>query len=361
VAIEDGYREHYSTGRDRSERSDYHHFLLEQGYKPNGNGQFSRSFAASLPIEHCKPAFLERKACDFIRRNQAQPFMLCVNFLEPHMPFSGPLNDLHDPSRILFPSSFNDPLEDNEPLRYRLQLELCREKYGKDEASLRRLSARYQGLVAQVDRAVNGILQTLDSLGLADNTLVVFTSDHGDMMGAHGLVMKTVMYEEAVKVPWLMRIPGSDKHQKIIEPRVSHIDLVPTLLELMGIDRPPDLPGRSLVSLLKGESASEDDLFIEWNPAEIHYDSKTHLAGPQEIERLKGMMTRTVIAPDGWKLCLNDVDHCQLFNLQTDPEERTNLFDSGRHQEVIDRLRAKIMAWQSRVGDPVDIRTWGKT
>ncbi|UCC99316.1 MAG: sulfatase-like hydrolase/transferase [Phycisphaerales bacterium] len=356
VSMEDGYGSGYSAGRDRSARSDYHHFLIEHGYQPDGGGKFSRGFAARRPIEHCKPKFLELKACDFLRRHRSEPFVLTINFLEPHMPFFGPLDDEHDPNRILLPANFTDPLEENEPLRYRIAREYCRAKYGQSEREIWELIARYWGLVTQVDRSVGAILRTLEELGLAENTIVVYTSDHGDMMGSHHMVEKSVMYQEAVRIPWLMRIPRV-KGRRIEQP-VSQIDMVPTLLELLGPGRGADLPGRSLVPLMQGASPARDHVFIQWNPNSGALKLKkggTNLASRDELKRIENEHSRAVISPDGWKLCLSDVDKSQLFNLRDDPGETTNLFDSGRHADVIARLSAKIRAWQESVQDKVKL------
>ncbi len=356
VSIEDGYARYYSAGRDRSQRSDYHHFLVEHGYQPDNGDKFSRAFAARRPIQHCKPKFLELKACDFLRRHRNEPFVLYVNFLEPHMPFFGPLDNEHDPGEVQLPANFADPLEDNEPLRYRLTREYCRVKYGKEEKDIRQLIARYWGLVTQVDRSVGAILRTLDDLGLAENTIVVYTSDHGDMMGSHHMVEKSVMYEEAVRIPWLMRIP--ELRGRKIENPVSQIDMIPTLLDLLGADREWSFPGQSLAPLLKGRPTTRSDVHIEWNPNSGALKVKkggTKLASKAELRRVENEHTRTVICPDGWKLCLSDADKCQLFNLHDDPGETTNLFDSGLHKEVIGRLTKKIHDWQIRVKDTTNV------
>jgi len=362
-SIEDGYRKYYSEGRSGDLKSDYWHFLRELGYQPDTKGNdFSRGFAARLPIEHCKPKFLEREALDFLKRHRKQPFMLYINFLEPHMPFYGPLDQIHDPAEIDLPGNFNDPLEDNEPLRYRLMRQAYMENgIGqqplKTESDWRRLIANYWGLVSQVDRSVGAILDTLENLGLAENTIVVYTSDHGDMMGAHRLLAKTVMYEEAVKVPWLMRIPRFSSQGAIIDRRVSHIDLVPTLLELMAVRQKPDLPGQSLVPLLKGETVREDHVYIEWNAPEVR-DRDLPPQGEfstTEINSAASANIRTVIAPDGWKLSLSDGDKSQLFNLNEDPLETKNLYDAGRYSDVIQRLRGKIHGWQESVKDTVHV------
>ena len=358
VSIEDMYAKHYRPSRNRETRSSYHQFLLEKGHEPNVRGQFSRDFAARRPIEHCKPRFLEEQACDFLRRNQDNPFMLVVNFLEPHMPFFGPLDDEHDLDEVTMPGNFDDPLEDNEPLRYRVLREYARERYGATEAEIHQLIRRYWGLVTQVDRSVGGILDTLDELGLADDTIVVYTSDHGDMMGSHGLVAKCVMYEEAVRVPWLMRVPWLSGEQRTIPQPVSHIDLIPTLLELMNASVPPALRGQSLVPLLHGREVDQDHVFIEWSPgagAGKRSDDTTALASEEEIRYVAEENTRTVISPDGWKLCLSDRDKCQLFNLNQDPGETTNLFDSGKHDDRIARLTERIRQWQRKSGDSLEL------
>ena len=336
VSMEDGYSGYYAKGRDREARSSYHHYLVGLGHKPaNQGGKFSRGYAASLPLEQCKPKFLERSACDFLRRHRDEPFMLYINFLEPHMPFTGPLDDMYDPEEIDLPVNFNDPLEDNEPESYRKKVQTYARQYGKTEREFRELIARYWGLNSQVDLSVGVILDTLEKLGLAEDTIVVYTSDHGDMMGAHRLVAKGVMYEEAVRIPWLMRVPAMGRRQRVIEQPVSQIDLVPTLMELMGHgEAAKNLPGRSLVPLVKGGSAVEDHVFIEWG-------TKPRV--------------RTVVSPDGWKLCLSKEDKCQLFNLRDDPHEMTNVYDSGKHEAVIARLTERIRDWQKKTDDNVEV------
>jgi arylsulfatase A-like enzyme len=358
VSIEDGYTDYYGKGRDRADRSDYHHFLLDKGCKPDAGTRFSRAFAARRPIEHCKPAFLQMKACDFLSHHRREPFILYVNFLEPHMPFFGPLDDEHSPALVDLPVNFTDPIEENEPLRYRVIRQYCRAKYGNNAQDIRALIARYWGLVTQVDRSVGAILAKLEDLQLAENTIVVYTSDHGDMMGSHHMVEKSVMYEEAVRVPWLMRVPKAAGAARIIDRRVSQIDMIPTLLDLLG--RPPErrLPGRSLLPLIKGAPVPPADVFIEWNPDSGALKVKsggTALASAAQLKRVRNEHTRAVISSDNWKLCLSDADKSQLFDLNKDPGETRNLFDSGEHNSVIRPLTETIHLWQRSTGDKVKV------
>lgn len=360
-SIEDIYWEYFSEGRDRNAKSSYAEYLLSLGYLPDRDrGDFSREFAARLPLEHCKPKFLEQKACDFLRHHRHEPFLLYVNFLEPHPPFFGPLNDEHDPAEIDLPANFDDPLEEDEPLRYRLiRNKLYQNGYkGKElrtEEQWRWLAANYWGLVTQVDLSVGAILSELERLGLAENTIVVFTSDHGDMMGAHRLLNKTVMYEESVRIPWLMRIPRQGRRQQIIQNPVSHIDLVPTLLELMNHQVPDDLQGKSLLPLIRSGKAVDADVFIEWNPKLRGDETYPPLPGitREEVKRAEDASIRTVISPEGWKLCWSDQDKCQLFDLNKDPLETTNLYYRDGYEEVKTRLKNKIVRWQEQVRDKI--------
>jgi arylsulfatase A-like enzyme len=223
---------------------------------------------------------------------------------------------------------------------------------------MRNLIARYWGLVTQVDLSVGAVLRTLDQLDLAENTIVVYTTDHGDMMGSRHMVEKSVMYEEAVRVPCLMRIPQMNGKNRIIKNRVSHIDMVPTLIELLHKSHYDHLPGRSLVPLIKGQEGDRDHIYIQWNPNSGALRVKgggTTLAPKEELKRVKNEHTRAVISPDGWKLCLSDADKSQLFNLNKDPGETTNLYGSAWHAEITKELIRSIHRWQESIMDEVRV------
>jgi arylsulfatase len=358
----ESYSQFYGPDRDLSARSSYHQFLLDRGYTPDtDDGQFSRGFAARLPIEHCKPKYLEGEACDFLQRHQNEPFMLYVNFLEPHMPFYGPLDGLYDPAEVDLPANFNDPLEENEPEAYRkAREEWLAEKYNgeydlNNESDWRRLIAKYWGLVTQVDRSVGAILDTLERLGLADNTIVVYTSDHGDMMGSHRLLHKTLMYEESMRVPWLMRVPELGRTQRIVPSAASHIDLVPTLIDFMGITTERPLPGKSLRPRIEGR-AGADPVFVQWNPGGGMAEGRNPHGKLRKENAQPGNASRTVLSPDGWKLTLHTHDRGQLYDLNQDPGETKNLFDVPEHRAMVERLAEQIQAWQASVGDSVVVK-----
>ena len=357
VSIEDNYIRYYGPERDRNARSDYHHWLVAKGYHPNTDDKtFSRSYAARLPLEHCKPKFLEEKAIEFLNDVGDEPFILYINFLEPHMPFFGPLDSLYAPEEVLLPGNFYDLPTDDDPLKYRKKVEDDKRRYGNTEGEFRELIARYWGLVTQVDISVGAILDRLESLGLSENTIVVYTSDHGDMMGAHQMVAKGVMYEESVRIPFLLKVPGLNNSQRIIEERVSQIDIVPTLLDLMDREVPEYLQGTSLITALQGEQFPAEDIFIEWNSWDDYrsgVSGKAILADEDSKKSASSPSIRTVISKEGWKLSLSNRDKSQLFDLNNDPLETTNLYYREAHSQTVKELAGKIHEWQKLTKDSI--------
>jgi arylsulfatase A-like enzyme len=344
AAIEDGiYRAFYSPGRDPNARSAYHQFLVKLGYQPGRDNLFSRQFATTLPVEHSKPSFLAIEASKFILKNRQEPWILYVNFLEPHTPFSSALNDLHSAEEAPLPKNHPGIPEGPEPAWYqRRRAEFLRKggSEGLDMSALggwQRTARNYAGLCALVDQAVARILWALEASGQIENTIVAFTSDHGEMLGSHSLLAKQVMYEEAVRVPFLLRVPfRNQKPQRVLQP-VSHIDMAPTLLDLLGRKDCCELQGQSLVPALAGRPRQDGQVFIEWTA-----DAKDSGAGPNG---------RTIVSAEGWKLVWYDTDQCLLFNRKEDPLEMRNLYGQSQYAGVVARLRSQIREWQRKTGD----------
>ena len=346
AATEDGYGAHFSPGRDRKTRSAYHHWLIGHGHKPDGKGEFSRDYAVQAPVEFGKPAFQAERACAFLDQHRREPFILHVNYLEPHPPYHSPLGDMHPSDEWpIDPSFARDDDSEQIPLRYRMR----QRPPGADEMRLREIRSHYLGNIACVDRSIGRILSRLEQHGLADNTIVVFTSDHGDQLGAHRMTGKSVMYEESLRVPFFIKVPAARGGQRVASPW-SHIDMVPTLLELMRQPVPDGLAGRSRAAEILGESRLAQNVFAQWSPKGSG-EKGEETASDDASRRALGESTRTVITPDGLKLCLSDVDRCQLFDRRNDPHEQRNLFYRGGHREVVARLTQEIHAWQKRTGD----------
>src|SRR5207248_596810 len=221
------------------------------------------------------------------------------------------------------------------------------------------IKQRYLGLVTLVDRSVGAILRSLEQFGLMDETIIVHTSDHGDCLGAHQLFGKEVMLEEAARVPYLIRMPGQRCSMRINQ-SISHIDFLPTLLELLGQTKPPHCPGQSRAPLLKGEIMPPESVFIEWSPNRAKTVKRSSVATRRQARRAMEESTRTVVTSDGWKLCLRDQDLNELYNLKGDPIEAHNLYYTGKYDAVIARGRDEIHRWQETTEDRLKIKSWRK-
>jgi arylsulfatase A-like enzyme len=368
VSIEDGYCSFYSEGRDQAARSSYHHFLTVNGLEPADGQRFGRSEAARLPETFGKPAFLGREASRFIREHRRHPFVLYVNFLEPHMPFFGPRDNEHDPAEVNLPANFDAPIGENQHLRARLLRQVFH-NVGlggvrlQTEEDWRQLIARYWGLCSLVDTHVGTILHTLEECNLLDNTIIVFTSDHGDMMCSHRLVAKCVMFEEAVRVPLLVRLPGQTQARRISKP-ISQIDVVPTLLDLLGEAIPSHLQGKSLRPCLEsGLEPETEDVFIEWKGdegeglpdrsayREPYPDFLAQIATREEALAALQDPIRTVVTVDGWKFSFSPLGMRELYNLREDPYEISNLAARPEMKRLVGELTGRIGCWQERTGD----------
>lgn len=360
VGTEDSYRRFFSSSERHAYRSAYHHFLVDNGFEPDseseGQGVFSRHVEASMDEPLTKASFQGDRAAEFIRARGDQPFVLAVSYLEPHPPHTGPLNDYYDPSELPVGPAFRQKPPANASLLNRVlsAYYMESEEYGYDlrtDEGWRAVRARYYGNVTLIDRSVGKILAALEESGQADNTIVVFTSDHGEMVGDHGILGKTVLYEESVKVPLLIHVPWLSNQQRMIGGNISHIDLVPTLLDLMGESIPEHLQGESRVSVLNGGATlSENDVFIQWNRNDGH-------PRPGEAEVNPAMSTpwRSVISADRWKLNLSAHDQCELYDLNTDPCETVNYFDDPKCRDRIQDLADRIRQWQMQTDDRVPL------
>jgi arylsulfatase A-like enzyme len=361
VSIEDGYNRYYRPGRDANAVSSYHQWLTGLGYRPENGKHFSRDWAVRRKVEHCKPAFLASEASRFILESGTQPWLLSVNFLEPHMPFFGPYNDLHSEAEAPVPPNYPGGTMELEPESYRKKRKEYYDKgfEGHDLKSRpgwQRLNRNYAGLCAQVDQALGRILWALEASGQMENTLIVFTSDHGEMMGAHGLIGKSVMYEEAMRVPLLIRAPFLKQAPQRIQRNTSSIDIVPTVLDLLNRKPAAPVSGHSLRPLMSGGPHPEPFVFSQWNHGAANPVRNTTLSGGPRAEGAGeggGANARTVISPEGLKLVLHDKDHSMLLDRRSDPLETRNLIrDSSRGADIA-RLKKEIERWMIRQKDPL--------
>ena len=201
----------------------------------------------------------------------------------------------------------------------------------------------YLRTIASIDDNVGRLLDYLDESGLADNTLVVYTSDQGFYLGEHGWFDKRWIYEESLRTPLLMRWPGHIEPGSATTALVANLDLAPTFLEVAGVQVPGDLHGVSLTPLLGGGSdASPRDSFY------YHYYES---GGPHAVPVHYGVVT------DRHKLVrYPDLDEWELFDLEADPHELTNRYADPAFAGIQDRLAAELNRLRAQLGVPPDVR-----
>ena len=352
-SIEDLYREFYTNPAELERFSDYHNFLVSHGFPPDQKGEgkdkaaiFSRTFAAALPERYTKAAFLADEAEKFLHaRRDGQPFILSVNTLEPHPPTYGPLNDHHAADALPMGPAFAQPVVDGAKIvRRQYNRTNVTEGYKnhpiKTVADWRRLRCNYYGLVSMVDNAFARIMRALEASGQADNTIVVYTSDHGDMCGDHRLMQKGNFYEGSVHVPLAIHVPWLSRQRVDFDTPISTVDVVPTLLDLAGIDISGSVDGRSRANALRNpKSWQAENITSEWNDVDD-----------------PGYDGRSRITADGWKLNLYRDDVPELYHLKSDPGEMHNLAARPEHRDRVRQLADELRAWQQQTKDKVSLK-----
>ncbi|MFN8444532.1 MAG: sulfatase-like hydrolase/transferase [Caldilineaceae bacterium] len=276
---------------------------------------------------------------------QIEPFSISVGMMLPHAPFVARPQDFERyRNRISLPSKRTPFAQvDHAFLRaWRTHTGIVE----VSDAEILRARAAYWGLVHRVDCLVGEILDALHANGLAENTLIVYTSDHGDMVGEHDLWWKHVFYEESVKVPLIMQWPGVIEAGQVCQRVVSSLDLTATLLDALGAPALPNSPGRSLLGLVasaettdpsrnsgrQGGDQWEDVAFSEYCADEYV---------PSEIDG--GKTYQRMIRQGEWKLIYYHGLPTQLFNLAEDPGERVDRTNDPACQTIHQALIARLL------------------
>lgn len=356
----------YRRESSRRELSAYHHWLVSQGFEPDAPHPAGRMFSdrarVGLPAQYQIASYLGQQAAAFIRANRERPFVLFVCCIEPHPPFVGPYDHLHDPTTLPVDDTFLVPPEGHS-LFNRLRADFWRHAAHDDiplddEAGWRRLRASYYGYMKLVDDMVGTITAAIDDAGVRERTALVYTSEHGDMVGTHGLLEMRTPYEEASVVPLLVRAPWLATVQRRIGGNFSQIDMLPTMLDLLGETIPGHLHGESRLDVLRGEAdLAGNDIVLQHNgigDRDLTIEASAHQWPREKVEQLNWLKTipwRTLVSRDRFKLTLCACDQGELFDLDADPGETTNLFDRPEHRDRIRLMAARLRVWQGRYGD----------
>lgn len=289
-----------------------------------------------IPDEYSITAMQARETMDALERMKDQPFSLTCSFHLPHAPMlpTAKYYQMYPPGSMKAPISINDNMENSPYKKSNGRLENL--EY-TDSVKIKYMISEYYGLVKEVDDWVGKILEKLDELQLTDNTLIIFTSDHGEMLGAHGLREKNVFYEESAHVPLLIQFPKRIKPNTVVNHYTSGVDLFSTIFDYLGQPGQPS-DGSSLRDLIENRKTARPDYVVtEWL---YRGDSEPNY----------------MVIKDGWKMFIPQTSTSQvidvLYNLNEDPHEMNNLI-AGTTGNVkitnkVGELKADLLQWMSK-------------
>jgi choline-sulfatase len=298
--------------------------------RDNREGYTAVGRISALAEEDHFETFVARESMRFLRHHgKKQPFFLISSFLKPHDPFTPAerFARMFHPPDMKLPETWGkvDLATVPQGIRSRIHYDsACPELRFPEAAKLH--TALYYASLAQTDDNIGKLLGMLTELGLEENTIVIYTSDHGEMLGEHGLWQKFVFYEPSVGVPLLFRVPGVTPSNALCATPVSLVQMVPTLLELCGVATPAGLDGASFTRLLREPGAEIDSTVF----AEVALKTK-HPGAMIRQGRYK------------YSYYVGDLD--ELYDLQTDPAEMKNLALLPAYRQKRDELKRLLFAW----------------
>lgn len=308
-----------------------------------------------IPEELYPTSYVAEKSCEWLERHakggRGKPFFLMTSFPDPHHPFTPPGRywSMYRPQDMALPESFHSG---NRPLARPVSWALAERAKGAvdtagqaaftvDAREAREAMALSCGMVAMIDDAIGRVLGALAALSLADDTVVIFTTDHGDYLGDHQLLLKgPAHYQSITHVPFIWAEPGARAAART-DALAGTLDIAPTILDRARIEPYNGIQGMSLLPLIEGSSASlaRDALVIE--------DEQQRAAfGLRAGARLRTLITQR------WRMTIaQDDSYGELYDIKGDPHEMDNVFDAPAHRGVRAELMEKLAYRQMELAD----------
>ena len=305
-------------------------------------------FESPIPEDLYQTSYITEKMISFLERYSEgkygdKPFFVHCSFPDPHHPVCPPgkYQEMYNPDNIEISSTLNEieKLYNHEVLKNYVNIYPRTRLRETNEEEVRKFQAYTYGVLSFIDRGVGQILAALNSLGLEKNTMVIFTSDHADLMGDHGLLLKgPAHFQGLIKVPFIWKVPGMTKAGVITDSLVSSIDIPITILNLLNVKsklQPTGMQGYDITPILKEPSVKIRDHCIIEEDEDAHKTTKQKIYG--------NLRVRTMVIEDyritfyqGWE-GIGD-----LFDLKNDPHEQNNLWHDKNFREVRDKLMYKM-------------------
>jgi len=344
----------------------YIEYLRDRGYRGDGYRVISDAYYGyappSQPVAHPlrRPAilraedseahYLTDRAIRFMRETADRPWFLHLSFFRPHHP-----NIASEPYNEMYPETdFPAPLRIEEELRHPLFRELRAERNAhmgpaEDAGYCRHWRAVYAGLIKEIDDNLARLFDFMAKQDLLDRTLIVFTSDHGELGGDHWFFEKEMCYRQSHQVPLLIRCPGCPGGI-LSDSFVESVDVLPTCLEAAGLPIPPAVQGRSLLPLLRGETPDDwrQDTCAEWTFE--YYRAAREMGLPPE--KCRALLLRN----EAFSYCHFNGLPDLLFDLRRDPDELHNVAEEPAYERTLHALKTRLLDWQLETWDPIPLR-----
>ena len=279
--------------------------------------------------------WLTDKAIEFLGRDRSAPFLLMLSLPDPHTPYSvrEPYASMFNPEDVTVPETFWDEQVPDWVMQGRERYAYAFHNSISDpnrEQNLRRQKAAYCGAVKCIDYNVGRILSFLADRDMLDDTIVVFTTDHGDYMGEHGLYGKGTIYEASYHIPLVIRWPAVIPGGLVIDNMVSTVDFQQTILGLMGLPPSGREQGWDASSVLRGQ----------------------HVEGPTDVFAHNQCFIRASVFTPHWNFGIVPQAQCMLFDRRNDPLEQHNLYGDPAYNEIVVELARRVMEHHQAVDSP---------
>lgn len=265
------------------------------------------------------------KAIDFIKLNRDKPFCYMLSLPDPHGPNTvrAPYDTMYDEVDVPLPATLT---------RKPNQIPAWGKPANVRPKQLRSLMRKYFGMVKCIDDNVGQILDTLREQGVLEETIIVFTADHGDLCGEHGRLNKGVPYEGSARIPFLIYCHDTIRPKTVVNEALSCIDFLPTSMSLLGMKVPHPIDGRDASPLLRGVHDGWDDIAI--------------------IRSTSGRTSWLSVVNADFKLVFSSVEEPWLIDLKNDPQELSNQFPNTDHAKLVRTMTQKLQAYARVHNDP---------
>jgi len=303
--------------------------------------------------EESETPYITRRAMDFIREAGDAPWCLHLSYIKPHWPYivPAPYHDMYPPETHLPPLRCDAEQDDPHPV-FGAFMEERVSKAFTNETTRAKVIGAYMGLIKQIDDQIGTLMAFLDAQGLTDDTMIVFTSDHGDYLGDHWMGEKELFHDPSARVPLIVVDPGKDADATrgtVSDALVEAIDVVPTILEYFGGDEVSHIiEGKSLLPMIRGKCRSIREFVI----SEYDYSFR-------QARRRLGVGVAdaklTMLFDGRWKYVFAEGFRPMLFDLKTDSDEFSDLGDNPDYAGERDRLNALLFQWSRRTSQRTTI------